>query len=281
MEMRSSAGEPKKLGRPRSQNTSQALVGKTPVPNFVLTPQLGPVWLAYLSSWVLSNADPAKVPPPVGLNVAGGSSLPLLFDYRQRAIWRTDKDSRLPVEFLSMDEDGYIKGPLGDQLVRAQRYPPPWDKGFTNIVFRVDLFQDFSGYHLAKKSTLDVFWVWKSNLERIHRFTVEAQQFESAPISPIPQPGTSGVAIVTDGRLSTVSGPIIVSYVSNRFLGTGEIASLPQFKDAVRQSLASRPPRFATPPSGASRLVVLGLMAFVPVGLFLAFRACIKSQRTN
>ena len=152
MDITSAVREKRARGELKGINMAQSVTLTNTVPVMVLAPHVGPIWLTYLSACYLKNADPARMPPPIALNIAGGSPLPMFARYYQKSIWSTDAATGLPNEFVSLDDEGYQKGIVTDQLVRLQRFSPPFDKGFTNVVFKVSEHENFSGYSLPKKS---------------------------------------------------------------------------------------------------------------------------------
>jgi hypothetical protein len=243
-DLRSSNQRRREEGLPSGWNDSQSVVLSNTVPNFVLKPYLGPIWLTYLSAHYFSEAESGSlIPPPFAYNIAGGSPLPPYSDYRQRSIWTLEESTGLPAELVSMDDDGYLKGMLAGHLAKAAPYPSPFDKGFTNLVFKVMETKEFLSAALPKKASLEVFWVKNGRLERIHLLILEASAFHEAPAAPIPQLAPLGLAAIVDARIHTSEGPALVHYAaSNRFLAVEELQQLPAFKDAVRHSLYNKPP---------------------------------------
>jgi hypothetical protein len=218
-------------------------------PNSASWPQLGPIWITYLSAAYLRQADPLKMPPPVSLNVAGGSSIwSFQKPYYEKSRWLANDLSGLPNEFVAMDEEEYLKGIRNDQLVRIKAYPRPFEKGFTNIVFKVLAYQEVFGKQLPKISQLDVFWIAFPAIkyEKIHHFTIEASDFSRPPLARIPEPIISGVAAVADMRKTTNGVPIVVNYLaSNSFPAADELPRFAGFADGVKKSLALELPKFA------------------------------------
>ena len=266
-------------GKTRAVNNAQAIAMTNLVPSCTLAAYLGPIWLTYLSGCYLKNADPAKMPATVSLNVAGGSSLPLFDLYPQKSFWQVDEITGLPKEFFSMDEDGFQKGLVNNQLINLGRYSAPFDKGFTNITFHVVNYEKFSGCSLPQKTILEVFWIEKNNLERVHRFTIEAERFEQSPTSPLPEPTTKGIAAVADARLATQNGPIILQYLgTNRFLKTEELTNLAGFKEAVRLSLNRKPFQIISDLNTGARWVILAFLIISTVFLFFLLRNMHRKQ---
>lgn len=237
-------------GKTKAINNAQAVAMTNVIPNCTLAPCLGPIWLTYLSSCYLKTADASEMPAPVSLNVAGGNSLPLFDAHPQKSSWLIESTTGLPVEFHSLDTGGFVKGMTHGQLVNLQKYPAPFDKGFTNINFRVMKYVMFQSASFPQMATMEVFWVNNSNLERIHRFSMVTEQYDPPPPTPIAQPTTKGIAVITDGRLVTTNGPIILQYLgTNRFLKSEELTNLPGFKEAVKLSLNRKTPIIANMPA--------------------------------
>jgi hypothetical protein len=229
----------------------QAMVFKSPVPNTALAEAIGPIWLTFLSSHFFQTVTTNMIPPPTELNIAGGCVIPPFQAYQLRSSWELDKVTGLPRRFYSMD-DGQIRRLLRGEIVTSGRYPEPYNEGFTNLVFNVIESTDFLGRQLPKAASLEVFWIFDSKLERIHRFFIESQSITRAPDSPIPEPSINGIAAVADERVSSSNGPIRVQYMAtNRFLTENEIQQLPSaafilegvFEKGVTPSISKR--RFA------------------------------------
>jgi hypothetical protein len=246
-------------------NTSQAIVSRDPVPNSSFAIPLGPVWLTYLSAAYLADADRRKVSPPTALNIAGGCTLPPAVEYYQKADWHVKEDSGLPEWFISMDEEGFRKGPISGNLVRLDKYSPPFDRGFTNILFQVKRYSSFQGHNFPAEAELEVYWIKNGKRERLHQFIITATDFEAPGSAPLPEATTRGVAIVSDWTLKTKRGPILLEYMAtNRFLNANELTNLGSFQAAVRESLERIPPTLALQPAVSRPLV---LAAFVLVSL--------------
>jgi len=260
-------------------NTSVGIVMTNTVPSCLVATELGPIWLTYLSASYLKREDDQRILAPVALNVAGGSPLPAFTMYYLNCLRTVDGETGLPKELVCID-DGFLRSILGGQLVKLQRRPPPFDKGFTNIVFHVLDYEVFSGCKLPKRSTLEVFWVSNSKLERIHRFAIEARRFEHAPAAPIPQPSIKGIASVVDGRISTTNGSVLVHYfATNRFLEQSELTRLPEFAEAVRRSLTEQPIVFPLPGSTRPRFLMLGVL--LALGIIFLYVLLYKKPQTT
>jgi len=207
----------------------------------MFSPELGPIWLAYLSSTWFETADPsAPMIPPTALNVAGGNFIPLFSSYSQRSFWRLERSTGLPEDFQSRDDTGNILGIVDGQLVVGARQSPPFDKGFTNIVYKVTEHERVMGRMLPKKCVMEVYWTPHEKLELIHRYSIIGQSFETNTAKTVPFPSINGIAIVSDGRLLTTNGAIqLVYFATNRFLSPKELTNLSDFKEAVELSLRS------------------------------------------
>ncbi len=262
-------------GRTRGPNTAQALVSNDPVPNCSHAPYLSTIWLTYLSAHHFQTMTADRMAPPMPENVAGGSPLPAFSSYQQPAHWRLSNDTGLPVTFVSMDESGQIMGIISDKLVPVQRQPPPYDKGFTNIVFEVQEFQVFDGRQLPKVAELLVYWISDGRREKIHRIAIRARRISHAPAAPIPAPTPLGIAIVADGRTSTGGVAVVVEYAAtNRFLEPKELSRLPQFADAVSSAMhrsRSNPILVATA-NLRRTIVVIGLLLISLVAIAVLLR---------
>lgn len=283
-DLKEAVAQARSKGQPVPKNTAEAMVLRNSVPNSTLAPQVAPVWFAFLSGCFLEHADPLRMPLPVALNVVGGSSPPPFVEHYQRCTLTRDERTGLPVAFAALDEDGYLRGYLRGQVVRAERYPPPFDTGFTNVTYQVAEHTEFMGYRLPKRATLEVYWIAipAYRLERIHTFEIEADRFETAPPAPPPQPTLSGVTLVADARLWISNSPVIVPYsASNRFFGVDELERLPEFKRAVSASIGAQAAAENLRSGGRrARLVVLFALA-ASTTILVAWAARTRKRRAS
>jgi hypothetical protein len=259
--------------RGRTVNTSQALVMSNTVPTSLLAPEVGPIWLVYLSRNYMEQ-PPRRIPPPVPFNVAGGASLPNFEPYSLEAHWEYDPTTRFIRRLVTLD-DGKERALLGGKLVEVGTYPPPFNKGFTNLVFEVLSHEKYEGQMFPKKSQLDVFWVSGGKREMVHRYIIEATRFRTPPSTSIPEPELNGIGAISDGRLSHSKNPVVVPYLAtNRFLTPEEIMNLPAFKQALMQATTFQPTVLpaAQGPTERRLFVLCILFLATLVFVFLAFK---------
>jgi len=229
-------------GHAVGRNDSEALVLSNGVPCSMHMPVLGAIWLTYLSAATLAEIDPERTPVPIPCNVVSGNNVPALAYYYQKAGWIVEPSTGLP-NLLESFDDGVRKHFDQSLLVRQERYSRPFQSGFTNIVFAVQSHQLFRTMQLPERAMLDVWWLpfGKQVLERIQSFTVTTKEVNDPPATPIPPPQPRGLASVTDLRIATSNGPVLLHYMSNRFLSRDELEALPSYQRAVADSLAVRP----------------------------------------
>jgi hypothetical protein len=232
----------KAAGHSVGPNGSEVLVLSNGVPSAMHAPVVGAIWLTYLSASVFRSVHPDSFPTPIPCGTVSGGNVAPLGYYQQKAHWTLDLDTGLPTTFESFD-DGVQKDFRSNLLVRGARYPRPFHNGFTNIVFSVRDRLAFGAVTLPSHATLDVWRLALGSraLERTHSFTVTAKAFSAAPQAPIPEPEPPGLASITDLRLGTSNGPVLLHYTSNRFLDASELTQLPSYKRAVLASLEARP----------------------------------------
>src|SRR5262249_8942574 len=100
---------------------------------------------------------------------------------------------------------------------------------------------------LPSHAVLEVFWINKGQLERIHRFTLKATRFGPAPVAAVFRPSFSGISAVTDARVATTNGLALVEYTAtNQYLNRSELERLPNYEAALAHALSVQPPRILT-----------------------------------
>jgi hypothetical protein len=267
MNMASQIARNRSRGQTVGLNESQAVVMPTPVPVLEAAPELGLIWLTYLSSCYFTNTGSNRIYAPIALNIAGGTVLPPAMVYYLGGVWQLDEHTMLPSALAGID-DGYAKGLLSGRLVNAYRYSPPYQDGFTNLLFKVTLCEQALGMRLPKKADLQVLWMRTGKPEPIHEMAIEADAFDAVPITPIPEPSPRGITIVTDARLSTSNGPVLLGYLAtNEYLAAASLTNLPDFQAAVRRSLET--PRMGVAPaasSSAGRTMIIAAFAVTSLG---------------
>lgn len=258
-------------GHQMGPNESEAVVLSTGVPSTIHTPPImGAIWLTYLSAGLFKRADPDRFPVPVTCNVVSGNYVAPMAYYFQVARWVASPDTGLPERFVSLD-DGTHKEYYGNTLVRLGPYPKPYDRGFTNIVFSVRAYKKFRNWQQPAEAYLEVWWLPINGraLERVHSCTVIAEYFADPPAAPVPPPIPVGIARITDLRLSTSNGPIVLHYTSNRFLDRGELLQLPTYTQAVHESLETHQVRIVKPQSPYVFWALAGLATIGAGALFV------------
>jgi hypothetical protein len=260
------------LGEVVGPNQAQATVQTNTVPNTIMAPELGPIWLTFLSSCILAKADPNRFPPPTLLNVAGGCPVPPFREYYQRSSWRTDDETGLPLTFYSVDSEAFQKGVSGDHVVPLSRYLPPFDHGVTNITFQVLEQTNVFGLSLPVKAVLNVFWIEQNKREKIHEFKIEATRFDQLPSSTILAPTLPGIALVSDARGCDSGHPIVIEYVAtNRFLETAELAQLTENEGVFRHTLTLTQPRARSDRAGKALFWAGSALVSVAFAVLLSF----------
>jgi hypothetical protein len=250
-DLSASQAQRKERGEAVGPNRAQAMVFTNCVPNCILAPELGPIWLTFLSSCSLKEADPKRFPPPTFLNIAGGCPVPPFVAYTQPAWWQTEEDTGLPVFFESADFEGFQHGVSGEHLVRLRRYEPPFDHGFTNLVFRVIAQTNIGPWRFPSIAVLDVCWIRQGRLEKIHRFHIAANQIELTPERAVSNPTLPGVTLVSDARLANASSSAVLEYLAtNRFPESSELEDLEATPGTYAHAISLNPPRIHSERTG-------------------------------
>lgn len=197
------------------------------VPNH--EPYFAPVWLAFCSGAYFQELCTNQIPVPIPENVFSGNSIRglLALEYWQTAFWDlADSPPRTPRLFQSVD-DGRIKRARGNwYVITEERYAPPWERGFTNIVFRVDDYAAVGPFSLPRSAELEVYWLRPPAPRPVllHRMTVTVREAVATNVAIIVPPALRGVAWVGDWRFTVSNRLAQVTYVTtNRFLSHDEV----------------------------------------------------------
>ncbi len=133
-------------------NVATAIIRTSEVPQFFFADAAGPLWLAYASKCFFARIKPGDLVPPAACNGIwyGNALTPDMF-----------------VEFQSYFEkrgDGAVESVVyrhpGQNMIANTALPPPYNNGFTNVVFRVEKWAPFGlDGEFPKNSTMDVFYL--------------------------------------------------------------------------------------------------------------------------
>jgi hypothetical protein len=244
-------------------NLGTALVRRSRIPHIESVPQAAPIWLTYASGCFFSSLSSDLIPPPVTSEVASGG--PHLFNKTWLVRFRGEFHPAplgTPKSLLCFDESG-------TNHLSGIPNPPPFNlTPFTNVMFEVLEYTNLFGQTLPLKSQLDVFsfrnprGFGQPTLDHLSRMIVTATNM--ARLSPgsgkIPPRIPSEVSLV-DQRFWETTNPIVIAYMSDRWLSENEAMRLPQFRAAF--------------PGGAvvvrSRMWLLLLFAIIVAGPLLVY----------
>lgn len=135
-----------------------------PIPNW--DHWLGTIWLTYCSAAYLASQKTNWLPLPVIMYaLAGQPTIDVIagLAVRQETYWRPHREPPgLPEWFVSLcPGEILVASTYGAEWI-GERYLPPYEEGFTNILFRADSFRDISGWHLPREAVLEV---WSTELQ--------------------------------------------------------------------------------------------------------------------
>lgn len=199
---------------------------------------IGPLWLMLASSSTLRGSKDNRVPPVVTL---GLFEIELYHQrpFLQRAYWQIQDDyPNLPLSAVYLD-DGETK--TSPQFAPAKRNPP-FDKGFTNVTYRVLEQSDISGFRVPSLAQLDTFRPdlrgepalihYTKYLARVERWSTNIQSIPFLPKLP-------GATVISDGRVFATAG--VHTYLAGQNWPTLEaVTNLPGFREKVRATKLSR-----------------------------------------
>lgn len=237
------------------------------------------LWFAYLSHTYLDMNKSDKVVPPDVLNINGynASTAPP----QRSQLVRLSQYPHLPQKAVFW-EDGVFHAALigsNDGPIRAQRWPSPYDQGFTNLIYVVRAITNMESLALPLESEFLCYMpvifekdsVVSSRDElRLHK-KVRLQTLFVAPrkqpiglLPPIP-----GLTYVRDNRFTNLTSRPVEYTISNRWLGDNEVKLLPAFRDAMASPRV--PFRRPSPISRIFMIILIGI-GLLPLGCLLRWR---------
>ncbi len=246
------------------------------VPTSPLMPHLGVAWFATASSCYLNSAAGTLLPPH--------SATPVHVR-EQVIIRRNEVEPQLPryVAFLSDGYDHRFDG-------TAAKFPPPFDKGFTNAIFEVLRFTNVAGLELPAAFSLRSFQPGPSGLESLFECAGEVEQVraECSLRSFLPEIPAGREGQVRDFRFVSANARSAhdFQYGAARWLSQEEVRAMPAFAEYAKwEAKVSQIPKVAqatgspsVPQSSRARTLTFCLLAgSVPLLIFLL----VKNRKMN
>jgi len=195
------------------------------------------VWLAFASHGHLAGLKPGDLmSTPFSEGVISGNPInsAVAHWYQEATWWKKLPGSWGVPALLHMAEDGELKWYVGMQVRgRGERYPAPFDKGFTNIVYEVIETRDFDGWRVPWRARLSLYLLksyWGEWLDpqtgffEAQRVNIQAERIRTHNDPIILPPPIRGVAMVNDHRVRFEGRQAFVTYATtNRILALEEL----------------------------------------------------------
>lgn len=250
-----------------------------PVPLLAIEPHVPVIWLALASTCYLDRAGTSSL---VAVYSASVARAPVAVK-----VMRKDEPPRLPEKIFFLS-DGYDR-----RVGQPRKWPPPYDKGFTNAIYEATAFTNIAGLNLPLHFTVRVLRPGPRGLETDIEYYGDVDNIRPTcalkEFGPIMPSGAS--AQISDFRF--VSADALSKhpfrYRTDRWLGEAEVENLPGFGPyaARERELKTIPPVLAKPaPSRPgprwARICVVAFAAGTAVPLiFLWLRKPRKLQERN
>lgn len=258
-----------------------AFIEKAVVPRGDSNPLIGAIWYAYCSRCYLQTLKKSEMEPPFSVNDD-------LYFY-QRGI------TNLPVLWQPLDQEPYLpswivflhQGKVLNRDSKEVRLPAPFNKGFTNAVFRVISIRSSGGRVYPQHTTLEIQYPLPDDrkkslsLRRIQFYDFEITNSTVLPSAFNFVPELSATVNVIDRRFMKPDRPRMdLSYTTNRWLTDAEVQALPVYRsrEQLSRNITRSEPRH--PRLMATAIyVTFGTFLFLPFFFMICRRH--KSKTTQ
>jgi len=222
--LKSYVEEHQKRGEKVGANIATGWIVKESFYRSIFAHEAGPIWLAYASRYFFNNLTNKLIEPVISLNcerIPPSPSSPSTLA-KQRIDWDLEQNfPYLPKTIVFYDDGVRIAAPF-------RKRQPPFDNGFTNIVFRVLESTNLSGMVLPTVVTLNVACPRQGELGLLYSYRISNVNILTKSIENSFVPVIPGQTHVTDGRFRSEAG--LISYeIETNWLSEGEVRSFPQF----------------------------------------------------
>lgn len=258
-------------GKVRGPNNGSARIIPGIVPRFEPDGALMTIWFAYLSHTYLDRNLDSKIPPPEVVYINDYNTATAIPQHCQLS--RFSSPPRLPQKAVFW-EDGLIRARpsnlRGQKDYKPQRWPKPYDRGFTNVIYVVETWTNMGDIQLPIKSYLFCYIPklfnntsppLNGNDLQVYK-KVSLQTLFAQPSSSREQllPDLPGFTFVRDERFTNAGLASIDYAISNNWFSELEVKQLPEYHEA----LASR--RFTLPVRPAVHRVFIAVLFLLLVG---------------
>jgi hypothetical protein len=256
------------------QNIATGWIYKRPILHTTFAHEVGIIWLAYASAYYFQALTNDMAEPVISIGVSSGVYNEQ-HDYKQRVEWSTFEGKlNLPRKAVYF-EDG-VRRPLQPLLSRTKtelHYPSPYDRGYTNAIFRVLQTTNLEGFTVPVVAELETFVPLSggrkaTDLAKINHYYLIGTNFAPRGAMAGMQPKLPGVTAVSDARFLEKAG--VFSYLRETgWLSEREAMETPSFR---RNADTTRYLRNYTRPRHPFAILTAFLFLFGLPLLYFAFR---------
>jgi hypothetical protein len=227
--MKTAVERAKADGKKVAANVANAFIGYGELYHGQQATEVGSIWLAYASGCFFSNLTTNFMEPP------------LSFDGTGRFYDRPDHMRKLRIQHQMMG-NSFVQFPSSvvffddGSTALGSRQPAPYDRGFTNCLYSVDAWTNFSGTLIPAVATLKLFTPRlggrsETELTLLGEYQIEILKFRFAKADFANTPNLPGVTLVFDSRLPEF--PDLIYPTTNRWPSVEEIRLHPEFRKAL------------------------------------------------
>lgn len=252
-----------------STNVAMGSVSKTALPNYHGMMELSALWLAYASATYFDNHPDNLVEPPTTMWTAAGQTYETLHHQLKRVatIQRAADQLSLPKLFVWMEPGNTLI--IQKWGTQPYRHPPPYDRGFTNLVYSVAQTTNYHGNMLPAVASMKIHGTKRegqhgADLRLQSSFDIRLESAGPLAASLVIPPRLPGVTYVGDRRFVNDSPPKgWVGYLARtNFPTEQEVRNSPAYRGAP-------PLAQARPKAGLSGLVLATAPVILPLAVLL------------
>lgn len=246
------------------------------------------IWFAYLSHEYLDKNKGDRLIPPDVLNINTYNSS--VAPPQRSQLVRSTAYPRLPQSAVFWEDGVFHAALIGPNYKpnQVKRWPPPYDQGFTNLIYGVRAATNLEFVSLPLESELLCFMpaifeknsVPSQNELRVHK-KVRLQTLHikliNEPVELLPV--IPGLTIVQDRRFTNIVLNPVNYMISNRWLTEKEVKSLPVFRHAIGSAKAD-----SRTGSSVSKVFVVSFLlclTLLPMGYFFWKQSKNSTRKVN
>lgn len=275
-------------GQLTGQNDGAAII----IPGVV--PQINPnsavmiIWFAYLSHGYLDKNKGDRLIPPDVLNINTYNSS--VAPPQRSQLVRLTEYPRLPQSAVFWEDGVFRAAPIGSHYEpnHVKRWPPPYDQGFTNLIYGVRAATNVEFVTLPLESDLLCFMpatfeknnsVLSQNVLRLHK-KVRLQTLHVKLVNELVDllPVIPGLTFVQDKRFTNIVNSPVNYTISNHWLAEKDVKSLPAFRRATGFAKTRSVTSFSTSRAFIALLVCICLL---PAGCYFWYRKKDSGRNVN